>query len=128
MKKIINTHIETRNIITSDGLAGYFRLDLPFSGYVHSIHNHGNGYFGNGLDSTRHIEALWSHLKTIIRKIYYIIPHEHFVLFLKEAEFRRNIKSFDNDTKWDEICRIIKYIQNIGIDELYSEKYLTKII
>lgn len=128
MKKIINAHIETGNIITSDGWAAYSWLDLPFSGYVHSVHNHGKGDFDNGLDSTSHIETLWSHLKTIIRKIYYIFPHEHFVLFFKKAEFRRNINSLDNDTKLDEICGIIKYIQNIGIDELYSEEYLIKII
>ena len=60
IKKIIKAHIATGNIITSEGWGGYSWIDQPFSGYIHSTHNHGNGDFGTGVESTSHIEALWS--------------------------------------------------------------------
>ena len=64
------------------------------SQYSHSIHNHSHGDFGKGLDSTAHIEQLWSQLKQIIKQIYYIIPLEKYFLFIREAEFSINIKKF----------------------------------
>ena len=59
---------------------------------------------------------------------YYIIPREHFILFLRESEFRWNINSYDNDHKWEEICGVLNYIRDIDIDSLYSEEYLEEII
>ena len=44
IKTIIKTHIQTGNIIVSDSWSGYHWLDEPFSGYIHSIHNHEDGY------------------------------------------------------------------------------------
>ena len=55
------------------------------------IINHARGESGIGYDSTSHEEGIWSHLKHIINNIYYTIPSDHFILYLKEAEFRRNI-------------------------------------
>jgi len=127
MKKIVKTHIKTGNIVVTDGWSSYLWISEPYSGYVHSMHNHGAGNFGYGLDSTSHIEALWSNLKQIIKNIYYIIPSEDFVLYLGEAEFRRNINKFNDLTKWNEIIAVINYIRNIGIDNLYSVEYLEKI-
>ena len=46
--------------------------------------NHRQGNFGHGIDSTSHEEQLWAHLKHIIKSIYYIIPKEYFILFLRE--------------------------------------------
>ena len=64
----------------------------PNSDYLHSVYNHGHGDFGYGKDSTSNIEQLWDYLKSIIKNLYYSIPHKYFILFLGEVEFRRNLK------------------------------------
>ena len=97
IKKIIKTQLQAGNIIVSDGWSGYHWLDEPFSSYIHSTHNHGAGDFWLGLDSTSHIESMWNQLKYYIKSIYYIIPSEDFILYLREAEFRRNINSLENN-------------------------------
>ena len=43
IKKIIKTQLQAGNIIVSDSWSGYHWLDEPFSGYIHSIHNHEDG-------------------------------------------------------------------------------------
>lgn len=58
-------------------------------GYNRDVHVHGGGDFGFGINSTSHIESIWSQLKTILKQIYYIIPHNNFSLFLREAEWRQ---------------------------------------
>ena len=91
------------------------------------MHNHGHGDFGRGLESTSNIEQLWAHLKGIIKNIYNIIPHKQFILFLREAEFRRNIKDFNFRQKWTELIDVMNYLSNIGIKSLYSEEQLFNI-
>ena len=67
LKKIINAHVKSGNTIVSDGWSGYNFLSRSGSQYTHSVHNHAHGDFSVGLDSTSHIEQLWSQLKTIIK-------------------------------------------------------------
>lgn len=121
MKKIISSHIKKGNVIVSDGLRAYQWINRPFSGNIQSMHNH-----GHGLDSTIHIESLWS-IEKLIKNTYNIIPHEDFILFLKESEFRRNTTHLRSQEKWNEFLEIIKYIDNRDSDELYSIQYLMEI-
>lgn len=58
MKKIINTLVPKGNIIITDGALYYFWLCNADSGYIHHVHNHGHGDFGQALDSTSHVEQL----------------------------------------------------------------------
>jgi len=96
-------------------MGSYQWISRPFSGYIQSMHN-----LGHGLDSTIHIESLWSILKSLIKNTYNIIPHEDFILFLKESEFRRNTNHLRSQEKWNEFLEIIKYIDNRDSDEFYS--------
>ena len=48
-------------------MVGYRWIDYPNSGYLHLVHNHGNGQ-----ESTSNIEQLWAYLKSIIKNLYYI--------------------------------------------------------
>lgn len=95
MKKIIQTLVSTGNIIITDAALCYNWLNDIISGYTHHAHNHGHGEFGEGLDSTSHIEQLWHHLKSLIKNIYSSIPSINFALFLREVEWRRNQKKFE---------------------------------
>ena len=53
------------------------------------------GDFAHGYESKSYIESLWSHLKNIIKNIYFMTPLEHFILYLKEAEFLLNVYGLD---------------------------------
>ena len=66
-------------------------------------------------------------MKNLIKNIYTVIPHEDFILFLKESEFRRNINESNSSEKWNEFLSIIKYIDNKWCDELYSIDYLMEL-
>ena len=76
------------------------------------------------MDSTSHIEGIWSYLKKIITSIYVIIPNENFILYLRESEFRRNINSLNYNKKWKELLDIFNYIYNRNLNIEYSEHYL----
>ena len=97
MKKLIERLVPKGNRIVTDNAACYNFLNRFDSGYNHSIHTHGHGDFGEGLDSTSHIEQLWQHLKQLIKEVYKIIPMNNFVLFLHEAEWRRNYCKFESN-------------------------------
>ena len=75
--------------------------------YHHSVRKFGHSDFGYGYESTSHIESVCGNLKNIIKRIYYPIPNNNFVLFLKEAEFRREISGFANNIKWQNFVDII---------------------
>lgn len=98
IKKIITNLIPTGNTIVTDGRSFYNWFDNPRYGCEHSVHNHDHGDFGADEDSTSHIEQLWHNLKHIITSIYYIFLSEKFILFLREAEFRRNTKKFSRNS------------------------------
>ena len=63
MKKIIERLIPKGNKIITDNANCYNFLNTFNSGYIHSIHTHAHGDFGEGFDSTSNIEQLWQHLK-----------------------------------------------------------------
>ena len=125
----VNTYVPKGNIIITDGALCYSWLDNVDSGYTHHVHNHGHGDFGEALDSTSHVEQLWNNLKSIIKKIYFFIPNNNFVLYLRESEWRRNQKKFDSNknimTSFEET---LQYIDNSGNINLYDIDYLSKLI
>ena len=104
--------------------AAYSWLDDANSGYIHHVHNHGHGDFGIGFDSTSHIEQIWGRLKNLIKNIYYSIPHDHFVLYIREAEFRRAFKMLPKEKRVAEIYTVFNYIGNLNLSKLYTEKEL----
>ena len=127
MKKIIRSHIKRGNIIISDGRSGYSWLDSPNNGYLYSTYTHALGDFGDGNDSTAHIEQLWAHLKHLIKKIYNSIPINNFFYFLKESKFRRNLGFLSTSDKWKEIFDILNYIRDLGLINFYTENELISI-
>ena len=69
------------------------------------MHNHGAGDLSYRLDC-RHIESLWNYLKQLIKSIYFIIPSEVFVLYLREYKFKPYINNLINLNKWKEIIGV----------------------
>ena len=77
MKIFITRNVEKGNIIVTDGWSGYsFVKSLAF--YSRDVHIHGGGDFGLGVNSTSHIESIWSQMKAILKHIYYIIFYPAF--------------------------------------------------
>ena len=129
MKKIIERLVPKGNRIVTDNAICYNFLTNVDSGYNHLIHTHGHGDFEDGIDSTSHIEQLWKHLKQLITEIYNIIPRNNFVLFLGEAEWRRNFSKFDAK-KISEITAFedaAKYVYYVSGTLLYDMNYLLKL-
>ena len=62
---------------------GYCFLNIHNSGYSHLSFNHGHGMFGEGADTTSHIESFWAFLKDIIKKLYRYIPSKGLYYFIK---------------------------------------------
>jgi hypothetical protein len=125
IKKIIGLHIPKGNTIITEGAMYYRWSDDPSSVYTHSMYNHQQGNFGQGIDSTSHVEQLWAHLKHIIKSIYYVIPTEYFVLFLREYEFRRN--NIENKNIINDFEEIYEYIYDLYQTDFYEIDYHLKL-
>lgn len=126
MKKFIYNYIKPGNFIVSDAWGSYNWLSLD-DNYNHLVHNHGQSDFCSGLESTRHIESVWSTLKNIIKNLFYSIPSKYFILFLLEAEFRQSISGFFVANKWHEFIDVLKYNVDIHIINLYSLEQLSSL-
>ena len=109
LKKFITTYVETGNTIITEGWSGY-NFNNNMHGYIRDMYIHGGGDFSLRLNSSSHIESIWSQLKAIIKKMYYIIPFKNFGLFLWEVEWRIKKKNKNINEK---------------ISELFEEWYLT---
>ena len=130
MKKIIERLVPKGNRIVTDNAICYNFLTNVDSGYNQLIHTHGHGDFEDGIDSTSHIEQLWKHLKQLITEIYNVLLRNNFVLFLLEAECRRNYSKFDAK-KMSEITAFedaaAKYVYSVSDTSLYDMNYLLKL-
>jgi hypothetical protein len=74
LKIFVNKFISAGNNLVIDGWNGYDWANNINSGYVRFIHNHGRNDFGRGVESTSHMESVWSQLKKQIFNIYKMIP------------------------------------------------------
>ena len=102
LKQIIRNKVDTDSIIYSDN----FRSDdgLVAYGYKHKRINH-DKKFGVKTNHINGIENFWGFAKTKLRR-YNGIDRKHFVLYLKEMEFRFNNKNTDLVNKINEIVAL----------------------
>ena len=94
LEKFIRRMVPEGNNIVKDGWAGYNWMDSDDSGYRRYQHIHGHNDFGQGLESTSHIESIWSQLKSEIKGIYKTIQSLNFLYLFREAEWRINKKIY----------------------------------
>ena len=73
-------------------MLGYSFID-SMEGYTREVHIHSTHDFCFGINSTSHIENLWSQLKATIKNIYYIIPHINLFGYLRETEWKDKNKN-----------------------------------
>ena len=116
-------NIGTGNTINSDMWSGYNFLDGINSGYVHITSNHSISQF----DLTARIESMWDELKSTLKKMYITIPSKNFLYFLREAEYRWNIKSFTMKEKINDFVEILSSIKEGDELLLLNEEELKEI-
>ena len=107
LKIFIYNHFREGTHFTHDGWNGYNFLNND-QNFTHETHNHGHGDFGNGKNSTSHIEALGAEIKKEFFSIYGIIPMNNFIYFLREIELRVIIKKKSDDEKLNIFWEITK--------------------
>ena len=107
LKKIIQHHVGYNNTIISDGWEAYNWL--RDYGYHHIVHVHGRNDFGMGNEATSHIESIWGQLKGLIVSIYNALTPENFIYYLKEMEFRYEVKDKNNKEKINQLISILEY-------------------
>ena len=61
------------------------------------------------------------------KKIYYIIPNNNFITYIRDIEFRLNIKTLNKIDKFGELLDIFKYISDTNLNKLYNYDYLNSI-
>ena len=127
LKKFIITHIESGNKIITDGWAGYSFID-QLQGYTREVHIHGAADFGYGINSTSHIESIWSQLKAVIKSIYYIIPHQNFLFYLRDAEWRIKNKTKNLEEKIKEFFACWTLTYNMDPSDFISDNYLNELL
>jgi len=84
LKKFIYKYIQKGNNIVSDQWPGYNFLSLPDSGYRHFSHNHSNGAFGFGLQSTSHIESIGVCISKRFMQLTILFPQKKLCISLKK--------------------------------------------
>ena len=63
LKRFVEGYVKKGNIIATDGQQGYSFINQANSDYKHLSFNHGHGLFGEGINTTSHIESFWTFLK-----------------------------------------------------------------
>jgi len=96
--------------IITDIWNGYNWLDNNAYGYHHVKHNHSEGSFGYGIFSSSIIENTWANLKEKIKRIYHQIPNKNFIIFLREAEWRRNMANKNKEFIIKNLFEILDYV------------------
>ena len=117
---IVLRYIRPGNTLINDAWSGYNWISQPNSEFHHIIHNHRHGQVGYAVVSISHIEQLWSRLKGLFKRIYVSITGEHFILFLREIEWRITLSLKNDEEKIKELLEIFDYIGNTANFILYD--------
>jgi len=107
--------------VAHDGWSSYEFLDSDDSVYTNEEHNYGPGNFGHGLNCNSYIEGVWSWIKSKIKFLYRIIPHNHYIFFIKECDFRFMLSQLNNKQKEKFFYKIIKYVYDLNSFNFYEE-------
>jgi hypothetical protein len=109
LKIFVFNHIEAGSPIIHDGWSVHrFSEDANSSVWAQEEHSKEGGNFGFGNFSTSNIERI-PFIKRELKGLYKITPHNNFIYFLKEVEFRYitsklNSEQKEKNLKYLKIC------------------------
>ena len=124
LKYFVERYIKRSNKIVSNFCAGYAFLNQSNSGYSHLTFNHYQGQFGEGINSSSHMESFWAFLKNNIKKIYHCIPSKNLLYFVKEGELRYILREKSDFETLSYMETKFKYCYDGCNFDLYSEEIL----
>ena len=87
--------------------------------YIYTV-----GEIGLCLNSTSHIESIWSQSKAIIKKIYYVIPKKNLLYFIREGEWRLRNKNKTLAEKIDEFFQDYYLISDMADSDFLMDDYV----
>ena len=102
----------------TDGWRGYLWLDNINSGFILLTHIHSRNAFGEGIQSTSHVESLWEQIKNEIKCTYKIVPSTNLLYFIKEEEWKIKTKSLNYGDKLDDFF-VMYNLVNILNEEVF---------
>ena len=109
-----------------DGWRGYLWLDNINSGFIHLTHIHARNAFGEGIQSTSHVESLWSQIKNEIKCIYKMVPPTNLLYLIKEAEWKIKTKSLNYEDKLDDFFSMYNLVNLVGEFNILNEEIFLK--
>jgi len=86
----LRTKVKDESVVYTDSLSSYNILDVL--GFKHHRVNHARYFVEGRSNHINGIKNFWHQSKRVLHK-YNRIPRKHFLLFLKECEFRFNYGS-----------------------------------
>ena len=108
LKTFVVNHIAPGTHLVHDGWVSYTFLDSEDSVYTDEEHNHGAGNFGEDLNSTSYLEGVWSWIKSEIKFLYRIMPHNRYIYSIKESEYKYILSKLTKKQRENHFYRIPK--------------------
>ena len=110
----------------TDGWRGYLWLDSINSDFIHLTYIHASNAFGEGIQSTSHVESLWVEIKNEIKYTYKMIPSTNLLYFIKEAEWKIKTKSLNYGDKLDDFFDMYNLVGLVGEFNILNEEVFLK--
>jgi transposase len=104
LQSIIYQKVSIETTIYSDAWAAYEGLAQDYAG--HEVVQHGTNEFVRGTATINGIEGFWAYAKERLLRHHGVSP-DHFLLYLKEMEYRFNHRSLDPTDFADHLVQVL---------------------
>lgn len=104
LQSIIHQKVSIETTIYSDDWAAYNGLGEAYA--AHEIVNHGTREYARGPATINGIEGFWAFAKERLLRHHGVSP-DHFLLYLKEMEYRFNHRSLDSTDFADHLLQVL---------------------
>lgn len=104
LQNIIHRKVSIETTIYSDAWAGYDGLDEDYA--AHETVSHGTKEYVRGTATINGIEGFWAYAKERLLKYHGVSP-DHFLLYLKEMEYRFNHRSLTPTDFADHLVQVL---------------------
>jgi transposase len=104
LQSIIHQKVSIETTIYSDAWAAYLGLSDDFAG--HETVEHGTREFVRGSATINGIEGFWAYAKERLLRHHGVSP-DHFLLYLKEMEYRFNHRTLDPNDFADHLVQVL---------------------
>ena len=104
LQSIIHQKVSIETVIYSDAWAAYDGLAKDYA--AHEVVQHGTNEFVRGTATINGIEGFWAYAKERLLRHHGVSPN-HFLLYLKEMEYRFNHRGLDPNDFADHLVQVL---------------------